>query len=105
MMCAFNEGNIDGKGKAACIGGVVERGCEESACVCEGEAFRAPGGQEAASYSGRGRAEGDGTWNQVPVDSAESSVAFVVGFLLGYSIAVKPIPLRVGHANRVAEAG
>jgi hypothetical protein len=74
MMCGFEKGNIDGKGKAASVGGVVEGRCEEFAYVCEREAFRASGGQEAATYSGRGRAEGHGAWNQVSVNPAESPV-------------------------------
>jgi hypothetical protein len=28
MMCVFEKGGIDGKGKAACIGGVVKGRCE-----------------------------------------------------------------------------
>jgi hypothetical protein len=59
MMCDFEKGNSDGKGKAACIVGVVERRCEKSSCVGERKVIRASSGQKARSYDGRGRAEGD----------------------------------------------
>jgi hypothetical protein len=74
MMCDFEKGNSDGKGKAACIIGVVERRCEKSSYVGKRKVFRASSGQEAWSYAGRGRAEGDEIGDSISVNQAESSV-------------------------------
>jgi hypothetical protein len=73
-MCLSKWGNIDGKGKAAAIGGVVKGRCEESAGVCEESPVGDSGGEEAASVAGGGCAEGDGLGHQVSVDSAEGWV-------------------------------
>jgi hypothetical protein len=70
MMCAFGKRSGDGESKAADCG-LVEGGCEESACFCESEAVRAADCEEAPPHSrGRG-AEGDDIGDSVSVDRKE----------------------------------
>jgi hypothetical protein len=77
MMCVFEKGGIDGKGKAACIGGVVKGRCEESSSVCQGSTVGNRNGEKAQAHAGGCGAEGDDTWNQVSIDPAEGWVGFV----------------------------
>jgi hypothetical protein len=64
----FHKGGIDGEGDAACGKGVVERGREEFAGACEGQAFGYTCGEKAAADAGRGGAEGDETEDSISVD-------------------------------------
>jgi hypothetical protein len=67
-------GSIDGKGKAAAIGGVVEGRCEESAGVCEESVVGDSGGEEVEAVAGGGCAESDDVGNSVSVDSTEGAL-------------------------------
>jgi hypothetical protein len=71
LSCPLFEDGIDGKGKAACIGGVVESGCEESSGVREESVVGHSGGEEIASVTRRCDPEGDEIGNSVSVDQAE----------------------------------
>jgi hypothetical protein len=78
MICAISKwGSIDGKGKAAAIGGVVEGRCEESAGVCEESVVRHSGGEEIAAVAWRRRAEGHEAWRQVLVGEEEGGLGKV----------------------------
>jgi hypothetical protein len=67
-------GSINGKGKAAAIGGVVEGRCEESAGVCEESVVGDSGGEEVEAVAWRSRAEGDETQDSIPVGATEEGV-------------------------------
>jgi hypothetical protein len=57
---------------------VVERRCEEPKDSGESETLGASGGEEAASYSERGCAKGDGARRAVPVDQSKAAVTVLV---------------------------
>jgi hypothetical protein len=75
MIRVFPKGKLDGKAKAAIGFGVVERRCEESSYFRQRKTFRARGGQETSPHPRRGRAEGDETWDSLPLNQAESALA------------------------------
>ena len=74
MIRTFAKGAFDGEAKAAFGIGVVERGCEESAEFCEGEAVAAAGGEEARAQSWGGGSKGDEAQDHVSVGEKEGAV-------------------------------
>jgi len=79
MMHVFLKGGVYGKAKEAGGIGLVERGCQESAGIREGEAVRDSDRKTAAAITGRGHPKGDETWCPVQIDPKKAKIEFIEG--------------------------